>query len=102
MQRWWFLGGAHTVRGQPSATRAGDSYWLARAEIGSSFLLARPVIFTDFGWAGERSEFSSPGTPISGAGAGASFMDGLIRFDLAKGIRPSAGLKGYLYLEARF
>jgi hemolysin secretion/activation protein ShlB/FhaC/HecB len=102
IQRWWFLGGAHTVRGQPSATRTGDSYWLARGEIGSSFMLARPVIFADFGWASDRSEFGSPSTSISGAGVGASFMDGLVRFDLAKGIRPTAGVKGYLYLEARF
>lgn len=102
VQRWWFLGGAHTVRGQPMATRAGDSYWLARAEVGSSFVLARPVVFADFGWAGDRSDFSSPGTPISGAGIGASLLDGLVRFDVAKGIRPSRGVRGYLYLEARF
>lgn len=102
VQRWWFLGGAHTVRGQPTATRTGNSYWLARGELGSSFVLARPVLFADFGWAGDRKDFSSPGTPISGAGIGASFLDGLVRFDLAKGIRPTAGLKGYLYLEARF
>lgn len=102
MQRWWFLGGAHTVRGQSPATRAGNSYWLARAEIGSSFVLARPVVFADFGWAGDRGDFSSPGTPISGAGVGASFLDGLVRFDIAKGIRPERGVRGYLYLEARF
>ncbi len=102
VQRWWFLGGAHTVRGQSTATRAGDTYWLARGEIGSSFVLARPVVFADFGWAGDRADFSSPGTPISGVGVGASFLDGLVRFDIAKGIRPSRGLRGYMYLEARF
>lgn len=102
MQRWWFLGGAHTVRGQSVATRAGNSYWLARAEVGSSFVMARPVVFADFGWAGDRADFSSPGAPISGAGVGASFLDGLVRFDVAKGIRPSRGVRGYLYLEARF
>lgn len=102
MQRWWFLGGAHTVRGQSAATRAGNSYWLARGEIGSSFVMARPVLFADFGWAGDRADFSSPGTPISGVGVGASFLDGLVRFDLAKGIRPSRGMRGYMYLEARF
>ncbi|CAN5602076.1 hypothetical protein BH23GEM1_BH23GEM1_03720 [soil metagenome] len=102
VQRWWYLGGAHTVRGQSPATRAGDSYWLARGEIGSSFVLARPVLFADFGWAGDRADFSKPGTPISGAGVGASFLDGLVRFDLAKGIRPERGVRGYMYLEARF
>lgn len=102
VQRWWFLGGAHTVRGQPIATRTGNSYWLARGEIGSSFVLARPVIFADFGWAGHRADFSAPGTPISGAGVGASLLDGLVRVDVAKGIRPTSGVRGYLYLEARF
>lgn len=102
VQRWWFLGGAHTVRGQPAGALAGNSFWLGRAELGTSFVMARPVVFADIGWAGDRSSFGNPGTPISGAGVGASFLDGMIRFDLAKGIQPSRTLRGYLYLEARF
>jgi len=102
VQRWWFLGGAHTVRGQPAGALGGNSFWLGRAELGSSFVLARPVVFADIGWAGDRSSFGTPGKPISGAGIGASFLDGMIRFDLAKGIQPSRSLRGYLYLEARF
>jgi hypothetical protein len=102
VQRWWFLGGAHTVRGQPAGALSGNSFWLGRAEVGSSFALARPVVFVDFGWAGDRSSFGNPGKPISGAGIGASFLDGMIRFDIAKGIEPNRSLRGYLYLEARF
>lgn len=102
VQRWWFLGGAHTVRGQPTGAMAGNAFWLGRVELGSSFVLARPVVFADIGWAGERSDFGNPGTPMSGAGAGLSVMDGMIRFDLAKGIEPNRTLRGYLYLEARF
>lgn len=102
IQRWWFLGGAHTVRGQPTGALRGNSFWLGRAELGSSFVLARPVLFADIGWAGDRNDFGSQGKPISGAGLGVSFLDGMIRFDLAKGIQPNRSLRGYMYLEARF
>jgi hemolysin activation/secretion protein len=81
---------------------SGNSFWLARAELGTSFVLARPVVFADIGWAGDRSSFGNPGKPISGAGMGASFLDGMIRFDLAKGVHPNRTVRGYLYLEARF
>jgi hypothetical protein len=102
VQRWWFLGGAHTVRGQPVGAVAGNSFWLGRVELASSLVLARPVLFADIGWAGDRGSFSAPGRPISGAGVGASLLDGMIRFDIAKGIEPSRAVRGYLYLEARF
>lgn len=102
VQRWWFLGGAQTVRGQPAGALAGDAFWLGRAEVGSSFVLARPTVFADFGWAGSRHAFEQQGTPVSGAGVGVSFLDGLIRVDVAKGIRPGLGVRGYFYLEARF
>ncbi len=102
VQRLWYLGGVHTVRGQRLGTMAGDAYWLARAELGSSFALARPTIFGDMGWAGSRSDWSRPGQPMSGAGVGVSFLDGLFRFDVSKGIRPSRGIRADLYLEGRF
>ena len=54
------------------------------------------------GWAGSRTNFSHPGRPLSGAGVGASFMDGLIRIDLAKGIYPEKSVRANLYVEARF
>lgn len=102
VQRWWFLGGAHTIRGQPAGVLSGNSFWMTRAEFGSTFVLARPVLFADLGWAGDRAEFGHPGRPISGAGVGVSFLDGMLRVDLAKGIQPNRGVRGYFYLEARF
>jgi hypothetical protein len=39
---------------------------------------------------------------MSGAGVGMSFLDGLIRADLAKGIYPSKRFRFDMYLEARF
>ena len=38
----------------------------------------------------------------SGWDAHASFMDGLIRIDLAKGIYPEKSVRANLYVEARF
>lgn len=101
-QRLWYVGGSQTVRGQPAGAQRGDAFWLAHAELGSSFVGARPVIFADLGWAGHRRDWWRPGTPLGGAGAGVSFVDGLVRFDLAKGINPSRGWRGILYVEARF
>jgi hypothetical protein len=102
VQRFWFLGGGQTVRGHQIATMAGNAFWLGRAEVGMSTLAARPAVFYDVGWAGDRSLFDSPGTPMQGAGAGVSFLDGVLRFDLAKGIRPVSGWRAEFYLEARF
>jgi hypothetical protein len=39
---------------------------------------------------------------MSGAGVGVSFMDGLVRADLARGIYPSKRFRFDLYVEARF
>ena len=102
VQRLWFLGGSQTVRGQRAGTAAGNAYWLGRAEVGTSFVLARPVVFYDVGWAGDRTAWRNPGQPLSGAGVGVSLMDGMVRFDLSRGIAPSRDVRFDMYLEARF
>jgi hypothetical protein len=102
VQRLWYLGGTQTVRGQRAGAAIGDAYWMTRAELGSSFVGARPVIFGDLGWAGSRSDWKNPGRPLSGIGVGASFMDGLVRFDVARGIYPEKKIRANLYVEARF
>jgi len=105
-QRLFYIGGTQTVRGQWANPfepgHVGDTYWLARAELGTSFPAARPVIFGDLGWAGPREAFSHPGRPLSGVGVGTSFLDGLFRLDVAKGIYPNRSVRVDLYLEARF
>ena len=102
VQRLFPLGGTETVRGQRPGTQSGDAYWLTRFELGRGLAAARLVGFGDLGWAGPRSEWSHPGRPMAGAGVGASFMDGLIRSDLAWGIYPTKRLRFDLYLDARF
>ena len=102
VQRLWFLGGYGTVRGQDPATLVGDAFWLARAELGSRFIAARPILFFDLGWAGARDAWRHPGRPASGIGVGASFLDGMIRFDLARGIWPEEQTRADFYVEAVF
>lgn len=102
VQRFWFLGGVATIRGQEPGTQAGDSYWLGHAELGRTFNAVRPTIFYDLGWAGARSGFAGSGRPISGAGFGVAVLDGLVRFDLAHGIHPDHALRADLYTSAKF
>ena len=104
IQRFWFLGGTHTVRGLRPGAAAGNAFWLGRAEAGYGFSVVRPVIFGDIGWAGDRTNWSDIGTPLSGVGAGFSILDGLVRFDVARGLQPVSqrGWRVDAYLEGRF
>jgi Haemolysin secretion/activation protein ShlB/FhaC/HecB len=102
IQKQFFLGGVQTVRGQKAGAAIGDSFWMTSAEFGTRSAGFRKIVFGDLGWAGSRTNFSHPGRPLSGAGVGASFMDGLIRVDLAKGIYPEKSVRANLYVEARF
>ena len=104
-QRFWYLGGTQTVRGQrPGITpgKAGNAFWLARAELAHGVGVVRPVVFADFGWAGDRRDWTRIGIPMSGVGAGMSMLDGLIRFDVARGINPDHQWRVDTYIEARF
>jgi len=102
IQKQFFLGGVQTVRGQRAGAAIGDAFWMTSAELGTHKVGVREIVFGDLGWAGSRTDFSHPGRPLSGAGVGASFMDGLIRIDVAKGIYPEKAVRANLYVEARF
>ncbi|HET7551035.1 MAG TPA: hypothetical protein VFK04_07080 [Gemmatimonadaceae bacterium] len=102
VQRLWYLGGPFTVHGQGPGTAVGDAYWFGRAELGWGTSKLRPIVFGDIGWAGDRHDWRNPGRPISGAGVGASVLDGLIRFDLSHGIHPDRGFRADLYLQGSF
>ncbi|MDB4877585.1 MAG: hypothetical protein JWM41_4031 [Gemmatimonadetes bacterium] len=102
-QRRWYLGGSQTVRGQsPDTSQSGNAFWLTRAELGSIDPGMRPTVFADLGWVGDRAKLSNVGRPMSGVGAGVSFLDGLFRFDVARGIYPRKQFRVDLYLESRF
>jgi hypothetical protein len=101
-QRNFYLGGLQSVRGQTALTATGNTFWLARGEIGTRFTGARTVVFGDIGWAGDRDDISKPGRPLSGVGFGWSFLDGLIRTDISRGIFPSKQWRFDIHLDAKF
>jgi hypothetical protein len=102
-QRRWYLGGSTTVRGQsPDTAQSGNAFWLTRAELGSNDAGFRPSLFADLGWVGDRAKLGQIGRPMSGVGTGVSFLDGLFRFDVARGLYPRKQFRVDLYLESKF
>jgi len=101
VQRLWYLGGPHSVRGHAPGDAIGDTYWFGRAEIAVGQPLVRPSVFGDIGWAGARSNFTKDVKPLSAIGAGAAFLDGLVRFDVARGLDRGRGWRVDFYMEAR-
>ena len=101
-QRQFFVGGTQSVRGQSAGTAVGEAFWLSRLEVGMNITAFRPVVFGDLGWAGARDGWNAIGRPMAGVGAGMSFLDGMMRIDLARGIHPKWQTRLDLYLEARF
>lgn len=96
----FYLGGPATLRGYSGAVIAGQAFWRGRVEVASSFPGFRLATFSDIGWAGSRSAFTS-GKPLMGAGVGVSILDGLIRMDLARGLRSPKGWRFDLYFDGR-
>jgi hypothetical protein len=105
-QRLFYVGGYQTVRGQfarpGGAGYVGNAFWLGRSELGFNTTSARPSVFFDLGWAGDRRDFTSPGRPLSGYGVGLSILDGLFRADLSRGIWPEKRTRFDLALDVRF
>jgi outer membrane protein assembly factor BamA len=103
VQREWYLGGSQTVRGQSvSVAQSGNAFWLTRLELGHDNPGHRTSIFGDLGWVGDRTRMSAVGRPMSGVGYGESIFDGILRFDVARGLYPRQQWKFDFYLEARF
>jgi hypothetical protein len=100
VQRNWYVGGRGSVRGFALEERVtGESFWTARGEIGTERPAARLVLFGDAGWAGPRDEFTTDPMLVS-AGVGLSFLDGLVRGDLAKALRGGSGWSFQLSVDA--
>jgi hypothetical protein len=102
VQRRFYLGGSQTIRGETALTQSGNAFWMARGELGTNKSSIRQIVFADLGWAGRREDFSKPGRPMAGVGFGQSFLDGLIRYDISRGLYPTKQTRLDIYLEARF
>jgi hypothetical protein len=101
VQSQWFLGGSATLRGYDGGAIRGEAFWRVRAEAGGRNPAARLVVFGDAGWAGPRSGFGE-GRALPAAGVGASLLDGILRFDVARGLRAPGGWRFDFYLDGVF
>jgi len=99
VQSNFYLGGPATLRGYGGNAASGDAFWRARLELANRWPGARVVVFTDVGRAAPRERLSLA-RPLAGVGVGASFMDGLVRVDLARAIRSPTGWRLDFYTDA--
>jgi hypothetical protein len=97
-QALWRLGGTGTLRGFAGSAAVGESFWRGRAELATVRPAARIALFGDVGWAGAGHGFSR-GRPLRSVGVGAGFLDGLVRFDLARGLGERGGWRGMVYVD---
>jgi hypothetical protein len=95
VQSRWYLGGANLIRGYDDGEASGTAFWRGRAEIGTPLVAVRAVGFVDLGWFGDRNQIADRASLLS-VGAGASFFDGLLRFDIARALRGNTGWKVHL------
>lgn len=98
-QSRWYLGGPATMRGYAGDAADGDAFWRGRAEIANAFPAARIALFTDAGWAGSRQDAFRV-HPLLSAGIGVSFLDGMVRLDLARALRNPKRWRLELYSDA--
>jgi hypothetical protein len=99
VQSRWYLGGPGTMRGYDGNAQSGDGFWRARVEVANQWPAARLVLFGDVGTAGPRDHLSVA-KHIAGVGAGASFLDGLVRIDVTRAIRTPTGWRVDFYSDA--
>ena len=86
-QRAWYLGGPTTLRGFQPATASGTAFMRGRLEVARTYHAVGASLFGDAGWAGVRDgdDFDA-GDVLYGIGVGATFLDGLLRLDVARGL----------------
>jgi hypothetical protein len=101
VQSQWFLGGPMTLRGFPAGSLSGPDHLRARMELANRLPAARLALFSDAGWAGSFDEYQPRHTALS-AGVGASFLDGLLRLDVARALRPERRWRLEMYVDALF
>jgi hypothetical protein len=75
------------VRGFDYGTQRGDAFWAVQLDVSPSRRAIRPVFFLDAGQAG-RLDSLTRNRVLIGGGAGVSFFNGLVRFDLSHPLSP--------------
>ena len=78
----------------------GSTFVRGRVEVARVFEGVGASVFYDVGWAGDGGEFDSADV-LSAAGLGLTVLDGLVRADIANGLRgPEKRFRFYLYADA--
>jgi hypothetical protein len=98
IQSGFFLGGSPTLRGYDGGAFMGDAFWRGRLEVATQLPAFRLAVFSDAGWAGPRAAFRN-GKAKWGGGVGLSFLDGLVRLDLARAFSAPRGWRFEMYLD---
>jgi hypothetical protein len=100
-QRRFFPGGPTAFRGLTAGEVAGDGFWFGRAEIGRARPGARLVGFVDWLAVGPRDSLWEL-NPLVAVGGGFSFLDGLIRMEVARNLRGAKDWRFLVYLVGLF
>lgn len=102
IQRNWFLGSSATLRGYAASTLVGEAFVRGRGEVARVFPVVSVALFTDLGWAGDDLDGYREAEALYSVGVGASVLDGLVRLDVARGLRDPEETRWDFYLDAAF
>ena len=98
VQRLWYVGGPLTLRGFEPTAAGGQSFGRARAELDRAFSFGRVVLFSDMGWAGDRSDVDLDDALWS-AGLGLAVINGILRIDGAWPLDDPRDFRVDVYLD---
>ena len=101
-QRNFFLGGHKSLRGGLTNEFNGSAFWRARGELATGFAIARVALFADLGKVGAPGWDWTFDNPVVSVGVGTSLLDGLLRFDVARGVRSISRWRAHLYMDGLF
>lgn len=87
-QRMFYLGGASTLRGYAPGTLWGPDMARGRLEVARPWRAGNLAVFGDYARTSMPDAWTND---LFAAGAGISFIDGLVRVDLARGVGPRRG-----------
>ena len=99
-QYHWFLGGVETLRGYDIGDAAGSTMARARAELTRGSMAIGLALFADAGWASNDADSFDADDALLGGGIGVTFMDGLVRIDVARAFVTPTGWRVHLHLNS--
>jgi hypothetical protein len=100
VQRLFYLGGPHTLRGYGGNAARGDAFWRARAELARGIPAARIALFADAAGAGPRADWQASRS-LRSVGIGGTVLDGLVRADLARALDGDEGWRMDLWVSLK-